>query len=77
MPGLMMPWIVLSIIGLILLLIAIARYLVLVFVFNPHDPYLDLDSNLRITILCFLPLIFGLVAFTISYYSLIVVWSFR
>ena len=69
MPGLMVPWIVWSIIGLILLVIVIIGYLVIGFAFN--------NFHLRLTFLTFLPVIAGIFAFAIGYYSLVVVWSFR
>ena len=76
MPGLMVPWIVLSIIGLILLVIVIIGYLgylgylgCIGFAFN--------NFHLRLTFLTLLPVIAGIFAFAIGYYSLVVVWSFR
>ena len=72
MPGLMVPWIVLSILGLILLLIFIIVHVVVIAnVSNPHHT----TSNLGHAIFNFLGL--GFFAFAIGYYSLIVVWSFR
>ena len=68
MPGLMVPWTVLSIIGLILLVIVIIGYLVIVFASNFYP---------RATFLTFLPVIAGILAFAIGYYNLVVVWSFR
>ena len=77
MPGLMVPWIVLSIIGLILLVIVIIGYLGYLGYLALILPKISNNFHLRLTFLTFLPVIAGIFAFAIGFYNLVVVWSFR
>ena len=76
MPGLMVPWIVLSIIGLILLVIVIIGYLGYLGYLGCLG-FANNNFHLRLTFLTFLPVIAGIFAFAIGFYNLVVVWSFR